>query len=79
MWKANGNLNPCTKGDEILHVYLRQGNFGACLTPGPSPPGFGGPKPLKAEGHIFENSLQNKRCSAGCKLTWAAPGISASK
>jgi len=33
---------------------------------------------LKAEGHIFENCLKNKRCSAGCKLTWAALGTSVS-
>jgi len=38
------------------------------LTPAPSPLAWG-PKTLKAEGHIFENCLQNKRCSAGCKLT----------
>jgi len=35
-------------------------------------------KTLKAEGDIFENCFQCKRCSAGCKLTWAAPGTLAS-
>jgi len=34
---------------------------------------LGGPKTLNAEGHIFENCLQNKRCTVGCKLTRAAP------
>jgi len=37
--------------------------------------GPGGPETLKAEEHIFENCLQNKR---GCKLTRAEPGTSAS-
>jgi len=46
--------------------------------PSPPPSGPGGSKTLKAEGHIFENCLQNKRCSAGCKLTRALPGTSAS-
>jgi len=41
----------------------------------PPPPGPGGLETQKAEGHIF---LQNKRCSAGCKLTPAALGTSAS-
>jgi len=36
-----------------------------------TPTGPGDPKAVKAEGHIFENCLQNKRCSAGCKLTRA--------
>jgi len=47
--------------------------------PLPLPLGLGGPKTLKAKKHIFENCLQNKRCSAGCKLTQAMPGTSASK
>jgi len=45
--------------------------------PSPHPSGPGGPEILKAEGHIFENCLKNKRCSAGCKLTRAALGTSA--
>jgi len=82
LWRANGNPNPCTDHDEILQAYphLSKEGFGAGLTPAaPLPPEPGGPKILKAEGHIFENCLQNKRCSTGCKLTWAAPGTSASK
>jgi len=47
---------------------LSKEGFGAGLTPAPSLPGPGG-KTLQAEGHIFENCLQNKRCSAVCKLT----------
>jgi len=47
------------------------------LTPPPPPSGPGGPATLKAEEHIFENCLQNKRCSAGCKLTRAVLGTSA--
>jgi len=39
--------------------------------PPPPPPGPRGLETLKAEGHIL-------RSSAGCKLTWAAPGTSAS-
>jgi len=42
------------------------------------PPGSAGPETLKAKGHIFENCLQYKRCSAGCKLTGAVLGTSAS-
>jgi len=49
--------------------------FGAGLTP--SPIWAWRHKTLKAEEHIFENCLQNKRCSAGCKLTRAVPGTSA--
>jgi len=61
MWRANGNPNPCTDHDEILHAYihLSKEGFGAGLTHAPSPPGPGGPKILKAEGHIFENCLRN--------------------
>jgi len=51
--------------------------FGAGLTLAPSLPGPGG-KTLKAEGNIFENCFQNIQCSAGCKLTRAAPSTSAS-
>jgi len=77
-WRANGNPNPCINHDEILHAYphVSKEGFSAGLTP--SPPGTGGPKILKAEGHIFENCLQNKRCPAGCKLTRTALGTSAS-
>jgi len=42
------------------------------------PPGPWGPETLEAEGHIIENCLQNKGCLAGCKLTPAALGTSAS-
>jgi len=39
MWRANGNLNPCTNLDEILHAYpyLSKEGFGAGLTPAHSP------------------------------------------
>jgi len=47
------------------------------LPPLPSRPG--GPEPLKAEEHIFENCVRNKRCSAGYKLTQAAPGTPVSR
>jgi len=57
---------------------LPKEGLGAVLILAHHPLGGGGPEPLKAEGHIFENSLQNKRYSAGCKLTLAAPGTSAS-
>jgi len=61
------------------HPHLPKEGFGACLIPNhPPPSGSGGPEILKADEHIFDYCLQNKRCSASCKLTRAAPGISAS-
>jgi len=79
MWRANGNPHPCTDLDKILHEHphLSKEGLGAGLTPAASPRAWG-PKIVKVEGHIFENCLQNKRCLAGYKLTWAAPGTSAS-
>jgi len=76
--RANGNPNPSTDLDEILHAHfhLSKEGFGAGLTTSPHP-GPGGPKTLKAEGHIFEKCLQNKRFLVGCKLTRAMPGTSA--
>jgi len=58
----------CTNLDEILHTYsyLSQEGFDVGLIPHPYP---WGPKTLKPEG---------QRCSAGCILTRAAPGTSAS-
>jgi len=52
--RVNGNPNPCTYRAEIFHTYpyLYMEGFDAGLTPAPGP---GGPKTLKAEGHIFEN------------------------
>jgi len=40
MWRANGNPNPCTDLDEILHAHphLSREGFGAGLTPPPSHP-----------------------------------------
>jgi len=56
MWRANGNPNPCTDLGEILHAHphLSQGRFWYRFDPRPSPLGPGGPKTLKAEGHIFK-------------------------
>jgi len=47
MW-ANGNPNPYTDLDEILHAHphLSKEGFGSGLTPAPSPPGAWGPKTL---------------------------------
>jgi len=69
MWRANGNPNPCTYLDEILHAhsYLSKAAFDAGLTP-TSHPWAWGPETLKPEG---------QRCS-GCILTRAVPGTSAS-
>jgi len=41
MWRANGNPNPCTILDEILHAYPHQSKegFGAGLIPAPFPLG----------------------------------------
>jgi len=38
VWRANGNPNPCTDLDEILHAHPRvsKEGFGASLTPTPS-------------------------------------------
>jgi len=38
MWWANGNPNPSTNPDEILHThpYLSKEGFGSGLTPAPS-------------------------------------------
>jgi len=38
MWRANGNPNPCTNLDEILHAlpHLFKVGFGAGLTPTPT-------------------------------------------
>jgi len=56
MWRANRNPNPCINLDEILHAHphLSKECFGTGLTPAPSPLGPGGPKTLKAEGHILK-------------------------
>jgi len=68
MWRANGNPNHCTDLDEILHTHphMSKEGFIAGLTPTPSPRA----RKLK------ETFLT---CSAGCKLTRAEPGTSASK
>jgi len=73
MWRANGNPNPYTVLDEIFnaHLHLSKKGFGAGLTPDPSPPGPGGLETIKVKNTFL-------RCSAGCKLTRAAPGTSAS-
>jgi len=56
MWRANGNPNPCTDLDEILHAHphLSKEGFGRGLTPASYPLEPVGPKTLKAEGHIFK-------------------------
>jgi len=56
MWRANGNPNPYTDLDELLHAHLHlsKEGFGPGFTPAPSPPGPGGLETLKAEGHIFK-------------------------
>jgi len=67
MWRANGNPNPCTDLDEILHTHphhLCKEGFGLGLIPAPSASGHRGPETLKPEG---------QRCSAGCILTRVAP------
>jgi len=41
MWRTNGNPNPCTDLDEILHTHLHlsKEGFGPGLTSAPLPPG----------------------------------------
>jgi len=67
MWRANGNPNPCTDRDEILHAYphLSKEGFGARLNPSALPPGQGGLK--QVEGHTFKmlSRLQINLGSAG--------------
>jgi len=47
MWRANGNPNPCSNLDEILHTHphLSKTGFGPGLIPTPSTLGLGGLKP----------------------------------
>jgi len=60
MWRANGNPNPCTNLDYILHTHphMPKEGFGAGLTPLPYEPG--GPEILKADKHNFENVYKTK-------------------
>jgi len=44
MWRADGNQNPCTNLDEILHPHLFKEVFDADLTPAPPPWAWGGLK-----------------------------------
>jgi len=60
MRRANGNPNPWTDLDKILHTPPQKG-FGSALTLA-LPPEPEGPETLKAGGCILENCLQNKRC-----------------
>jgi len=55
MWRADGNLNPCTDLEKTLHAHphLSKDSFGAVLIPAPSTPWARAPESLKAEGHIF--------------------------
>jgi len=69
MWRVNGNPNPCTDLDEILHTHphLSKEGFGLGLTPAPLIPWAWGPETPKAEGHIFKmlSRLQINPGSAG--------------
>jgi len=69
MSRANGNPNPCTDLDEILHTHphLSKEGFGLGLTPATSPPGPQGLETLKPEEHIFKmlRRLQINPGSAG--------------
>jgi len=40
MWRVNGNPNPCTDLDQILHAHanLSKDGFGAVFNPDPSSP-----------------------------------------
>jgi len=66
MWRANGNPNPCTNLDEILHAHPHLSKVLVQVWPPPPHP-LGGPKTLKAEGHIFKmlSRLQINPGSAG--------------
>jgi len=60
MWRVNGNPNPCTDLDEILHPYphLSKEGFGTGLTHTPSQ--TGGHETLKAEGIILKTVYKTK-------------------
>jgi len=64
MWRSNGNPNPITYLDKILHTHpqLSKEGFSVVLTQAIHYPGPGGPETLKPVGHIVENCLQNKSC-----------------
>jgi len=73
MWMANGNPNPYAD-----HTPACSRKVLVQVWPPPShPSGPRGPETHIAEEHIFENCLQNERCSAGCKSNRPAPGTSA--
>jgi len=74
MWRANGNPNPCTDLDEILHTHphLSPRKVLVQVWPPPLTPwACGGLNPISWRAHFLN-------CSAGCKLTQAATGTSAS-
>jgi len=56
-------LIPAPDLDLSIHPHLSK-DFGEVLTPASIPMGLGAWNP---EGNFFENSLQDKRCSSGCK------------
>jgi len=66
VWRANGNPNPSTDLNKILHAppHSSKEGFDTFLNPDPHPPGHRRLETLEAEGHVIENCLQNKRCSA---------------
>jgi len=64
MWRANGNPNPCSDLDEILHAHprLSKEGFDAGLIPHPLLPGNGGLKHLELKDRFLKTvNLQNKR------------------
>jgi len=69
MWGANGNPNPCTDLDEILHTHhhLFKKGFGLGLITASLTPGPGWLETLKTEGHIFKmlSRLRINPSSAG--------------
>jgi len=62
MWRANGNQNPCTDLDKIVHTHshLSKEGLGAVSTLAPHLPGPGRPETLIAEEHIFEAVYKTK-------------------
>jgi len=62
MWKANGNPNPCTDLDKILHTHphLSKEGFGEVLTPSTSPPWAWGPETLKLKDTFFKTVYKTK-------------------
>jgi len=76
MWRANGNPNPFTNLDKILHAhpFLSKEGFGAGLTPANSPLGLGDLKTLKAEGTHFWKLFTKQKMFSRLQINLGSAG-----